>query len=160
MQEIKHVHAENTPHFHRFRTAFSPFSHHIFAANKPCNRLKNTLPPRNHDRIRRNRTTFTPQISLATAWKTHWNRRNAPRKRCFECEFCCFECGFHRFWTWVRRFLTLFSPVRVPVRQFRQMGNVDIMCWFAVKWRWERWNALWNSGNQDWKRPKRTTQPP
>ena len=81
---------------------------------------------------------------------------NTPRNRCFEHGFCRIECGFHRFWTWVRRFLTLFSPVRVRVWRFRRIENVDIRCWFAVKWRWERWNALWNSWNHGWKPPQST----
>ena len=50
MQEIKHVHAENTPHFHHFRTIFCHFY-----------------------------TAFTPQINIANAWITHRNRRNHDR---------------------------------------------------------------------------------
>ena len=74
MQEIKHVHAENTPQFCHLRTTISPFPHHIFTVNKPCKRLKNTWKPLVY-------AAKQPQFHLA--FIAIWQRTaaNKPRNR-------------------------------------------------------------------------------
>ena len=117
MQEINHVHAANTPQFRHLRTTFSPFSHHIlpfshriFAANKPCKRLKNTLKPPQPRQNMPQSIMKPPQshhIFATLATKMQEIKHVQPQIHYI---FTVSAPPFHHFSTAFRRFRTTISP--------------------------------------------------
>ena len=86
---------------------YTPQIHHHFAVS---------APPFHHLR-----TTFSPQINLANAWKTHRNRRNHDRT-------CRNQSWNRRTPHTFRRFRTEFSPQRTSQPLF--------WMWILLFWVW------------------------
>ena len=151
----------------RFRTSFCRF-HTIFSPQ--INIINAWITPQNvafateHAAINHETAVIAPpfrHLGNQNAGNQAYIRRKYTTQPLFWVWFSSFlNVGKAIFNIVFACFLTWILPFRVPVWRFWQMGNVDIRYWFAVKWRWERWNALWNSWNHGWKRPKWTPQPP